>query len=120
MYSCNNEENGLVIYKGADATFDVQLMDENNNFYDLTGTTDIKAIFKSTSGVLEVDFLSGVSVPVPATNGKVRIALSEANTETLSVGKLQSIELEITSNSGLDTKIVQLLKILEVKARLFS
>lgn len=115
MFTC---ETKAIIFKGADATFDIQLMDQNNNFYNLTGTTELKAYLKKSDGtIMEKDLTSGVVIAVPFSNGKLSISFTEVETALLPEGRNQDIELEIIN--GTDTKIVQLLKVLEVRARLF-
>ena len=108
-----------VIYKGADAVFDIVFIDKQNKLVDIAAYTDIRVLFAQADGlILTKTLLTGVQVVAPAANGRITVTLEEADTLLLKSGCDQAVEVEL--KTATDTKIVQFLRAIDVKDRLFS
>ena len=112
----------LTIIQGSDQPTFIQILTEECNGtqvpFDLTGVTEITAIFRKTGGgtiqkKMSVD--SGITVDVPA-SGKFLVNWTESDTAQLLKGESQSFEVEILKATK--TYIVQFEKVLTVKPRL--
>lgn len=115
----NDSCNKITIIKGEDRSFIVRITEEcTGDNYDLTGLTAAKAVFKSEVGAnVEITMLaSEIAVVTPATSGKLDLLISDAKTSLLKVGKDQTFEIELVTNS--DTRIVQFKKAITVEARI--
>lgn len=108
-----------VIYKGADAVFDIVFIDKQNKLVDITAYDDIRVKFGQADGLaMTKDLTSGVQVVAPAANGRITVTLAEADTILLKSGCDLPVEVEL--KNATDTKIVQFLRAIDVKDRLFS
>jgi len=111
----------IEIVQGEDKSFSVKLTDGNGNDYDLTGFTEISAVFAATGAPITVittlDANGQTAVPNPLC-GKIDVTLTDAATLLLTSGDFQ--DLEIIIDKGTDKTIVQLSKSLKIKERLIS
>jgi hypothetical protein len=114
--SCNTD-NIAEIIQGADDTIISKIVDADNDPYDLTGFTEIKACFvKSDGSILTLTETGGdISCPNPA-SGMITIAVNDVNSALLKTVEKGNFEVLITGATGLIT-IVQFLKKLTVLAR---
>lgn len=109
----------LKIIKGADKEFVVRIVREDTEEpLDLTGIQNAKAVFLADDGTALIkDSVSGTDVTVlsPATSGKIKFILSDADTVLLKSGEEQSFEIEVTIADI--TSIVQFKEVLFVYER---
>ena len=116
----------LNIIRGSDREFTVKVSMQSpcdttgcGEPFDLTGATEIKALFrKDDDTVLTVTLTGGDITILSATSGKIKVFLSDANTALLKVGEAQSFELEIQISTI--TSIVQFLSSINVIDRVFA
>lgn len=97
--------NQIDIVQGEDRTITLQLKNETEDeFYDLTGYTEIAVAFKKTDGAITKTYsASGGVTVVSATAGKLQVVLSDSDTALLKKG-VQPIY--ITIDKGTDRRIV--------------
>lgn len=91
----------LYIDQGADFSADIGIYDDFNSPWDLNGYTGESKIKKS--------YYSSTSTPFTVTvnaNGTVTLALTAANTSTLSAGRYL-YDVVITSAAGTKTRVIE-------------
>jgi hypothetical protein len=109
------------IIRESDREFSVRIeIKSSGDPFDLTGASQIKAYFPKPDGTaLEINMNPSNSIVIlNAMGGKIKIALSEAETALLNVGEAQSFEVEI--QIGTITSIVQFVEALNVIDRVFG
>jgi len=108
----------LNIIQGEDRTLTVLLKDGDGNAYDLTGNTEITALFCAAAGgtLPSAPTKTGGEITIvgSADCGKIQIVLTDADTALLATGN-QDFEIEL--DAGTDKRIVQLLKAINVLER---
>lgn len=107
----------FTIDQGEDKNIDVNLVDADlDEVVDLTAATEIEARFKKSDGTVLTKTMTGAAISVLSiAGGKVRIALSEADTASLLVGEKQTFEVEAVV--GGVTTIVKFERSLTVNAQ---
>jgi hypothetical protein len=124
--SCDTNTTTLNVIRGSDREFVIKVSIQNpcdaaacGDPFDLTGVTEIKALFRKTDEtVLTVTKTATDITVLSATAGKIKVFLSDTNTALLKVGDAQSFEIEI--QVGTITSIVQFRDILNVVDRVFA
>lgn len=103
MSSCLDPQTSLIpqIIKGEDQTLTVQLNDEATKYpYDITGVTEIEALFLKTDGTaLSKKYTLAQVVILNALAGKFQILLTTADTLLLKLsepGTYSSFEVRLT------------------------
>lgn len=108
----------ITLVQGEDVEIIIKFELENEDAFDLTTVTAIEACFVKADNTSLVKTLgAGVEVvgALPQ-NGKIKISLSDADTNSLKVGSKQHIEVKLSE--GTKDKIIQFPNELEVKKRL--
>jgi len=113
----------LNIIRGSDKDFTVLVTIiggcNSGEPFDLTGASEIKALFKKEDDTILTKTLSGSAITiVSATTGKIKVLLTDADTSLLAVGDGQPFEIEIII--GTITSIVQFIETLNVRDRVFA
>jgi hypothetical protein len=111
----------LNVIRGSDREFSIRIaIKESGEPFDLTGVTQILAYFPKEDGSALVKNMvsSGDIAVLSPTTGKIRVYLSETDTASLSVGEVQSFEIEV--QIGGVTSIVQFVETLNVIDRVFG
>lgn len=110
--------NQTTIYQGSDRTLRLMLRSKDSGEpFDLSGASEIKAIFKGSSALVEKTLTGGdVSVVSPSGAGIIDVDLAAADTNALYEGPRQTFELEITISG--DVTVVVFSEALNVKGRL--
>lgn len=111
----------IQINKGSDRQFTVRIVqDPSGEPFDLTGVTEMKAIFPNNdpnAAPVEISMTGGQITIVSAPQGKVTLFLSEVLTVNLQAGDSQNFEMLITISS--QRQIVQFIGALKIVERLF-
>lgn len=111
----------LKIVKGEDKTWEVTLPDETckDKDLDLTGATEITAVFEKTDGTTLSVTMTGAAITVVAAKaGRISITLSDTNTALLKARDDGSYEIAV--DIGAVKKIFQFEQELEIVERLFT
>lgn len=109
----------VTIIKGEDREFYVRVTEEcSGNNYDLTGVTEVKALFKPQTGSnVEITLAdSEIEIVSPAANGLLKLMISDTKSALLKSGSAQTFEIEIVKGS--DKRIIQVEKLFNVIARI--
>lgn len=107
--------NLVTIYQGEDKDLNVFVKEESGKAYDLTGYTEITAVFKGTSGDITLTQTGGDITVNSAEGGDITITISDTNTALLITG---TASFELLIDVGAVRRIAQYLKVLSVVARL--
>jgi hypothetical protein len=113
----------VTIIRGSDRYFSILVsytcgVDEPSQPFDLTGTTEIRALFPKADGTTIVKTYTGGDITITsAIAGKIRVFINDSETALLNVGDSQSFEVEI--HQGPTVNIVQFVGLLTVIDRLF-
>lgn len=108
----------LELVQGEDIEFEIKLEDESQDAYDLTSATEITFSVKKADGTTLAKTLSAGAISIVNSlpvNGKIKVALTDADTLLLKASADQDMELII--DEGTNRKIVQFLKQLKVNKR---
>lgn len=108
----------LELVQGEDIEFEIKLEDESQDAYDLTAATEITFSVKKADGTTLSKTLSSGAISVVNSlpvNGKIKVALTDTDTNLLKASADQDMELLI--DEGTNRKIVQFLKQLKVNKR---
>lgn len=108
----------LELVQGEDIEFEIKLEDESQDAYDLTSATEITFSVKKADGTTLAKTLSAGAISVVNSlpvNGKIKVALTDTDTNLLKASADQDMELLI--DEGTNRKIVQFLKQLKVNKR---
>lgn len=120
MATCTQTANVLHIIKGSDREFTLRvIIEETCEPFDLTGVSEIRALFKKTDDTALVKTMTSGAITVMGSpsNGKIKVLLGDADTTLLKVGEEQAFEIEI--QIGTITSIVQFLASITVVDRIF-
>jgi len=115
---CPFETEKLSIVQGQDIEPLIYIIDEETcTPFDLTGVTEIRALFNKTDGtkLIKTYTLSGGVTIISDLGGKIKVTLTAANTALLKTGECQSFEVEITKATKIN--IIQFLGKLNVYPR---
>lgn len=114
----------IEVIQGSDLSFNIRLKDKaTGDPFDLGNTNEIKVLFpkeSSATPLIKTLTSSGGVTILNSPGGRMQVLLNEGDTDDLKVGDRLDFEVEIQKNSGADTFIVQMLKKLTVKKRLFE
>lgn len=108
----------LELVQGEDIEFEIKLEDESQDAYDLTAATEITFSVKKADGTTLSKTLSSGAISIVNSlpvNGKIKVALTDTDTNLLKASADQDMELLI--DEGTNRKIVQFLKQLKVNKR---
>lgn len=108
----------LELVQGEDIEFEIKLEDESQDAYDLTSATEITFSVKKADGTTLAKTLSAGAISIVNSlpvNGKIKVALTDTDTNLLKASADQDMELLI--DEGTNRKIVQFLKQLKVNKR---
>jgi len=113
----------LNIIRGSDKTFTILVTISggcnDGEPFDLTGASEIKALFANDDGSILTKTMTGGAITVlSATTGKISVTIPDPETALLAVGQSQSFELEI--HIGPLINIVQFVGLLNVTDRVFA
>lgn len=115
----------LTLIRGTDRKFGVKITKDTSNSatsgdpFDLTGATEIRALFGKEDGTVLVKTLTAEAIEITdELYGKISISLTDTETGSLKVGEAQSFEIEI--HVGPDLSIVQFKEVLDVVDRIFT
>ncbi len=88
--------NAAIIIKGEDRELTLLITDEKQDKVDLTGLTAASALLKNQDGTTLTKSLGAGSIEiVSATNGKLKLILSDTETGLLKKGELQTFSLRL-------------------------
>ena len=108
----------LELVQGEDIEFEIKLEDESGDAYNLSSATEITFSVKKADGTTLAKTQTGGAISIVNSlpvNGKIKVALSDADTLLLKASAGQDMELII--DEGTNRKIVQFLKELTVNKR---
>jgi hypothetical protein len=100
----------LVIDQGTDALIEVHLCNPDRSAKDLNGYTVAAKLAPSYDAVDSDKTTFSTAVLSPATDGKITLALSSAQTDLLNPRKRYVYDVEITHNDGVSDVVERVLE----------
>jgi len=105
------------VIKGQDRTIRITFQESDGTAWSLSGMTEITVYFPAATTITKTYTGSTVSV-ISSSGGIIECTLTDTNTDTMTVGYGQHIEIIV--DKGTTRKLFQVRDVLNVVARLYS
>lgn len=104
------------IIKGQDRTVRISFQQSDGSAWSLSGMTEITVYFPAATTITKVYTVSGITV-VDSAGGVIDVVLTDTETDTMTVGYGQAIEIIVDKSAT--RKLFQVRDCMNVVARLF-